>query len=372
MPHYVISTCHLKDQKVTQKKIKCFVAMAFGRKDCDLVYDRHILPILRKLKVTPIRVDRKQHPDDLNNFIIRMIKECDIVLADLTYARPSVYYEAGFAERSSPVVYTARTDHLSRSQHDERLRVHFDLEMKKIVDWKDPNDKTFSRRLKERLNYLLKPIIVDNAEKENDYLEKQNFSKLSISDRCIAIESFISAALKKKNFFIASLSDIDSSLQWRMKNSRVFIGAKRVQNVLIKTTTIIADTITKTQIELIKDTFYYSRFVHSDVETIKQYDTYFYFCALRKTPLTRLTSVFPYAKPEGKNGSYSFSYINSHGGNEKINTKIWLISPIESEKMAKQIAKDITEEHSPEKTNVYAGLLDDTYGRHIVFNKNKS
>lgn len=78
----------------------------------------------------PIRVDRKQHRDDLNNFIRRMIKECDIVLADLTYTRPSVYYEAGFAERFSPVVYTVRTDHLSRSQPDEQLRVHFDLEMK--------------------------------------------------------------------------------------------------------------------------------------------------------------------------------------------------------------------------------------------------
>ena len=168
--------------------------MAFGHADCDLIYDRHILPILRKLKVTPIRVDRKQHRDDLNNFIIRMIKECDIILADLTYTRPSVYYEAGFAERVSPVVYTVRTDHLSRSQLDEKLRVHFYLEMKKIVKWKDPNDKTFSRRLKERLTYLLKPIIIDNAEKEKEHLEKQNFSKLSISNRCMTLKTSISSA----------------------------------------------------------------------------------------------------------------------------------------------------------------------------------
>lgn len=347
--------------------------MAFGHGDCDLIYDRHILPILRKLNVSPIRVDRKQHRDDLNNFIIRMIKECDIVLVDLTYARPSVYYEAGFAERFSPVVYTARTDHLSRSQHDEQLRVHFDLEMKKIVDWKTPNDRTFSKRLKERLTYLLKPIIVDNAEKEKERLEKQNFSKLSISGRCITVESSISSVLKKKNFFLASLVDIDRSLYWKMKHSIVFIGAKCVRNVLIKTTTIIADTITKTQIELIKDAFYYSRFIGGYGKTITQYDTYFYFCALRKTPLTRLTSVFPYAKPEGKLGLYSFSHAKSHGDKETINTKLWLISPIESEKMAKQIAADIAKEHSTEKTNVYAGLRGDDYnGKHIVFNKDKS
>ena len=356
-----------------QKTIKCFVAMAFGHKDCDLIYDRHILPILSKLEVTPIRVDRKQHRDDLNNFIIRMIKECDIVLADLTYARPSVYYEAGFAERFSPVVYTIRTDHLSRSQSDEQLRVHFDLEMKKIVDWRDPNDNTSSKRLKERLTYFLKPIIVDNAEKEKEQLEKQNFSKLSISERCNIVNASISSELKKKNFFLASLADIDSSLSWKMKHSIVFIGAKCVRNVLIKTTTIIADTITKTQIELIKDAFYYSRFIDGYGETITQYDTYFYFCALRKTSLTRLTSVYPYAKPEGKFGLYSFSRAKAHGEKETINTKLWLISPIESEKIAKQIAADIAKEHSTEKTNVYTGLIGDDYnGKHIIFNKGES
>ena len=347
--------------------------MAFGHKDCDLIYDRHILPILRKLKVTPIRVDRKQHRDDLNNFIIRMIKECDIILADLTYTRPSVYYEAGFAERVSPVVYTVRTDHLSRSQLDEKLRVHFYLEMKKIVKWKDPNDKTFSRRLKERLTYLLKPIIIDNAEKEKDHLEKQNFSKFSISNRCMIVVTSISSELKKKNFWFTSLAEVNHSLSWRMKHPIVFIGAKCVGNVLIKTVIIITDTITKSQIQVIKDAFHYISFVsaRSYSKKITQYDTYYYFCSLRKTPITRLTSVFPYAEPEGKPGSYSFSDDKTYGDKETINTKIRLISPIESKKMAKQIAEDIAKEHSKEKTNAYAGLRDDGYGLKIVFNKGK-
>jgi nucleoside 2-deoxyribosyltransferase len=357
---------------MTQKTIKCFVAMAFGHLDCDLIYDRQILPILTKLKVMPIRVDRKQHRDDLNNFIIRMIKECDIVLADLTYTRPSVYYEAGFAERSSPVVYTVRTDHLSRSQPDEQLRVHFDLEMKKIVAWKAPNDKTFSKRLKARLIYLLKPIIIDHTEKEKAHLEKQNFSKFSISERCMMVEASISSELKKKNFFLASLADIDRSFSWKMKHSIVFIGAKRVRNVLITTTTIIADTITKTQIEFIRDVFYEGRFISGYGENITRYDTYFYFCTLRKTPLTRLTSVFPYAKPEGKLGLYSFSHTKSYGDKETVNTKIWLISPIESEKIAKQIAEDIAAGHRKEKTNAYAGLSNTSYGKRIVFTDDES
>ena len=73
--------------------------MAFGREDCDTVYDRHIVPALRSLKIDPVRIDRREHKDDLNSYIIRMLRDSDIALADLTYSRPSVYYEAGFAER---------------------------------------------------------------------------------------------------------------------------------------------------------------------------------------------------------------------------------------------------------------------------------
>jgi nucleoside 2-deoxyribosyltransferase len=359
---------------MTQKTIKCFVAMAFGHKDCDLIYDNHILPILSKLKVTPVRVDRKQHHDDLNNFIVRMIKECDIVLADLTYARPSVYYEAGFAERISPVVYTARTDHLSRSQLDEQLRVHFDLEMKKIVDWKDPNDKTFSRRLKERLNYLLKPIIVGNAEKEKENLEKQNFSKLSISERCKIIYDSISSELKKKKFWLTSLDKIDNRLYWDLKHLILLIGAKLVHNNVIVSIVSIGDSITKKQIDSIIQSYSISEsLVRIDTEEKNiRYNFYYYFCSLRKTPITRLTSLLPYAKPEDEFGSFSYSRTkaNFDKNTETINKKIRLISPIESEKMTKQIATKIAKEHISEKTNTYTVLEGKNYSiKHIYFSK---
>jgi nucleoside 2-deoxyribosyltransferase len=362
---------------MTQKIIKCFVAMAFGHEDCDIIYDRHILPVLRKLKVTPIRVDRKQHRDDLNNFIIRMIKESDIVIADLTYARPSVYYEAGFAERYSPVVYTARVDHLSRAQLDEQLRVHFDLEMKKIVSWKAPNDKTFSKRLKERLTYLLKPMIVDNAEKEKEHLEKQNFSKLSISERCKIVEASISSELKKKKFWLTSLENIDKRLYWEMKHSIVFIGVKLMHDDVIISIVSIGDIITKKQIEYIMGSYRISKglfYIDKEKENIC-YNYYYYLCSLRKTPITRFTSVFPYAKPEDESGSFSFSKTKEtfNKRTEKSNKKIRLISPIESEKIAKQIAANIAKEHNSEKTNTYTGIVDvgHGYGEHIVFRKEK-
>jgi hypothetical protein len=304
-----------------------------------------------------------------------MLKESDIVLADLTYARPSVYYEAGFAERFSPVIYTARADHLSRAQSNEQLRVHFDLEMKKIVVWKDLNDKTFSSRLRQRITYLLKPIVADNAEKEKEYLEKQVFSKLSVTERCNIVDASISSALKKKKFWLRSFTDVEYSLYRALQPSNFFIGAKLIQNTVILSIVFIADSITKKQIATIATQRNSTWLIHTDEkQNVIRYDVYFYFCSLRKTPLTRLTSVFPYAKPDNKIGSYNFTQKKTSIGKAKIvNTKMWLISPIQSQKMAKQIAADIANEHTAKKTNTYTGLLESyRYGPiYIVFKRQK-
>jgi len=63
-----------------------------------------IAPLMRRKKITPVRVDRQEHLDDINNRIIRELKQCDFAIADLTFARPSVYHEAGFAQRCVPVI----------------------------------------------------------------------------------------------------------------------------------------------------------------------------------------------------------------------------------------------------------------------------
>jgi nucleoside 2-deoxyribosyltransferase len=56
------------------------------------------------------------------------------VLADLTHARPSVYFEVGYAQGLGvPLLLTCRKDHY-RAAHDN-ARVHFDLEQYKISFW---------------------------------------------------------------------------------------------------------------------------------------------------------------------------------------------------------------------------------------------
>ncbi|MEO7841617.1 MAG: hypothetical protein ABIU06_19930 [Anaerolineales bacterium] len=92
--------------------MKCFIASAFGHDDVDAIYDRCIIPILRKLSVTPLRVDRVEHNEDIDNKIFELLDSADFAIADLTYARPSVYYEAGYAAgKLKPVIYIAKRDH---------------------------------------------------------------------------------------------------------------------------------------------------------------------------------------------------------------------------------------------------------------------
>lgn len=78
--------------------------MAFGRRETDQVYDRLIAPALRRLNISPIRVDRIEHFEDINNKIISELKKSDFAVAHLTFGRPSVYFEVGFAQGKVPVV----------------------------------------------------------------------------------------------------------------------------------------------------------------------------------------------------------------------------------------------------------------------------
>jgi len=191
--------------------------MAFGKDDCELLYDTQIFPTLNGLDLEVIRVDRREHKDDLNNFIIRMLESSDMVIADLTYARPSVYYEAGFAERKIPVVYTARKDHLSRLQAEDSLRVHFDLEMKKIISWAPPQDPTFSKRLQQRVNYFLGPLRRQLKEEKRIEIDRQAFAALSVTDRCSKIMSKFTKKMRAKRFWITGLYNVSDIAAQRLR-----------------------------------------------------------------------------------------------------------------------------------------------------------
>src|SRR3972149_10398 len=114
-------------------KPRCFIAMAFGQEDTDEVYKKYISPVVKKCGFMPRRIDRVLHNDYIDRKIIEEINHADICVADLTYARPSVYFEAGYAQRGIPILYTCREDHFSNTKESEK--VHFDLRQRNIVKW---------------------------------------------------------------------------------------------------------------------------------------------------------------------------------------------------------------------------------------------
>jgi nucleoside 2-deoxyribosyltransferase len=165
--------------------MKCFIASAFDRNDVDALYDQGIVPVLRKLRITPTRVDRVEHNDDIDDRIFALIEEAQFCIADLTYARPSVYYEAGYAFGSGkPVIYTARQDHFRAREDDTvgNLRVHFDLQMKNIIPWGEPN-KVFLSRLTRRVRHVIGPLLRKECMADAKAKQAAQFAAMSQNSR---------------------------------------------------------------------------------------------------------------------------------------------------------------------------------------------
>ncbi len=186
--------------------LKCFVAMALDHEDTDRLYDKIIKTVLRKRGITPFRIDRREHNEDIDDVIISELRNCDLALADLTYARPSVYFEAGFAQRAAPVIYTCRNDHLRPRPNDEfgNFRVHFDLLMKNIIAWSSSTDARFAKRLERRISYITAPLLrakkLDKKSKE----ESDNFNLLSLRERIQRLERLTARKFQHAGFRLKS------------------------------------------------------------------------------------------------------------------------------------------------------------------------
>jgi nucleoside 2-deoxyribosyltransferase len=180
--------------------------MPFAFPDTDRLFEEVICAVLKTLDIEPVRVDRIEHNDDIDERIIREIKTADFAIADLTYARPSVYYEAGFAERAIPVIYTSRRDHLAPRADDAmgNHRLHFDLQMKNVIDWADPDDAVFSSRLAGQVRSVISPLLRDAEADSRERAEKAAFQSLSVDSRIQVLSKSAERILAELDFTAAS------------------------------------------------------------------------------------------------------------------------------------------------------------------------
>jgi len=162
-------------------KLRCFVASALGHSDVDAIYDQVIVRVMNKENIAVSRVDRVEHNDDIDEKILELMNDADFCLADLTYARPSVYFEAGYVQGlGKPVIYMARSDHFRPTPEDAagNQKIHFDLQMKNIIAWTKPN-VTLARKLTSRTRLVTKPLRALQSKKLETEKEERRFSSLS-------------------------------------------------------------------------------------------------------------------------------------------------------------------------------------------------
>jgi hypothetical protein len=193
-------------------RLRCFVAIAFDNSDTDAIY-KCIARTLKGMQITPIRIDRVEHNDDIDDRIIEEIESADFALADLTYARPSVYFEAGYAQRVIPVIYTARHDHFRPSADDPsgNLRVHFDLQMRNIIRWISGADAIFADRLTKRVTKVIAPIL---HQKQIEITQKQkiaDFEGLSVQDKRRLLIGIAEKHFRKAGYKVTQLTSDDKS-----------------------------------------------------------------------------------------------------------------------------------------------------------------
>jgi nucleoside 2-deoxyribosyltransferase len=165
----------LRELKKHQKDSRqCFVAMWFTPEMAN-VYHKAIQPGIEYVeegetepRFKALAINQKEHTNDINDEIISEIRRSGFMVCDITGYRGGVYWEAGFAYGLGlEVIYTCREDWVKpRTEklvlYDGTVRdmkqegIHFDLEHRNRIEWKDSN----LSELRERLTTRIKAVVI--------------------------------------------------------------------------------------------------------------------------------------------------------------------------------------------------------------------
>jgi len=145
LPHGYIQLDELKEKATTSSQ--GFIAMWF-HDDLDKSYTDGFQIGVFNSGYDPIRIDRTEHVNRIDDEIIRQINASKFIVADFTGHRGGVYFEAGYAMGSdTPVFWTCRKDDMSA--------LHFDIRQFNCIDWETPTD--LASRLATRIEAVLGP-----------------------------------------------------------------------------------------------------------------------------------------------------------------------------------------------------------------------
>lgn len=135
----------IAEQRINVDSSQALVAMWFDD-SMDEAFETGIKPAVEDAGYVPLRIDRKDHVNKIDDEIVAELRRSRFVVADFTHgdggARGGVYYEAGFAHGLSlPVIFTCRKDYVKS--------LHFDTNHYSHIVWNTPAE--LRERLKTRI-----------------------------------------------------------------------------------------------------------------------------------------------------------------------------------------------------------------------------
>ena len=136
---------------------QAFVAMWFDP-DMDKIYENAIAPAIEESGYKPMRIDKKNHNNKIDDEIVAEIKRSKFLIADFSQngeeARGGVYYEAGFAKGLGiEVIFTCRKEN--------EKNLHFDTRQYNHIIWESEKD------LKTQLENRIGATVGDGPLKGN-------------------------------------------------------------------------------------------------------------------------------------------------------------------------------------------------------------
>ena len=138
-------------EKANPNSSKAFIAMWFDP-SMNEAWEQGIAPAVRDAGYEPVRIDRKEHVNKIDDEVVAEIRRARFVVADFTHgdtgARGGVYYEAGFAHGLEiPVIFCCRKDRFNE--------VHFDTQQYNHIVWENSED------LRDRLAKRIAAVLGD-------------------------------------------------------------------------------------------------------------------------------------------------------------------------------------------------------------------
>lgn len=123
---------------------------------CAMWFSAELMPFYREVielgvracGYEPLRLDDKEHNNNIDDEIIASIRGAKFVIAEMTGHRGGVYFEAGFAHGLGlPVIYMLRDD----DQQD----IHFDVRQQNFILWSPDDLPDARKRLENRIRATL-------------------------------------------------------------------------------------------------------------------------------------------------------------------------------------------------------------------------